>query len=411
MKINTNCDYRSCVVISGLGSHAFGSWKDRHSDHMWIRDALPEQLPGARVMLYGYDSTLANSTSSQNLGDVASRFRESLLVNIGKRTNCRPLIFIAHSLGGLVLKQAIIQMASGNSADLENLRATFAIFFFGVPNQGMDIKSLYAMVRGQVNIQLLAACDKNSSHLQELASRFQAVFDFRDSHVVSFFETDESPTAKLNEGRWSMTGDPTILVDRYSAKSGRSWEDKLSHIHPINCTHSEMVKFPEHDENCEVVLGKLKRVSELAPAVIRARCGNDTPARTLVIRKRREINVTAPNPMQKHLMSLGTSITSDPKMKDPTPIQNHLMNLGTTSISEPQTNAPNPIQKHIMDLGTPSISKPKTDAPSPFGYLMDLPKTNAPSPFEYLMDSAMPPPSEPKTKRKIRISRQGDSQN
>ncbi|KAM0794375.1 hypothetical protein BDR22DRAFT_815315, partial [Usnea florida] len=270
--------YRSCVVISGLGSHAFGSWKDRDSDHMWIRDALPRQLPGARVMLYGYDSALANSTSSQNLGDVASRFRESLLVNIGKRTYCRPLIFIAHSLGGLVLKQAIIQMASSDSADLENLRATFAIFFFGVPNQGMDIKSLYAMVRGQVNIQLLAACDKNSSLLQELANRFQAVFDFRDSHVISFFETEESPTAKLREGRWSMTGDPTILVDRYSAKSGRSWEDKLSHLHPINCPHSEMVKFPEYDENCEVVLGKLKRVSELAPAVIRARCGNGSPA-------------------------------------------------------------------------------------------------------------------------------------
>ena len=255
---------------------------------MWIRDALPEQLPGARVMLYGYDSTLANSTSSQNLGDVASRFRESLSVNIGGRTCCRPLIFIAHSLGGLVLKQAILQMASGDSTDLENLRATFAIFFFGVPNQGMDIKSLYAMVRGQVNIQLLAACDKNSSLLQELANRFQAVFDFRDSHVISFFETEESPTAKLNDGRWSMTGDPTILVDRYSAKSGRSWEDKLSHFHPINCPHSEMVKFPEHDENCEVVLGKLKRFSQLAPAVIRARCGNDFPAPNPVIRSKRE---------------------------------------------------------------------------------------------------------------------------
>ena len=182
-KINTNCDYRSCVVISGLGSHAFGSWKDRDSDHMWIRDALPKQLPGARVMLYGYDSTLANSTNSQNLGDVASRFRESLLVNVG-RTNCRPLIFVAHSLGRLFLKQAIIQMASGDSADRECLKATFAIFFFGVPNQGMDIKSSYAMVCGQVNIQLLAACDKNSSLLQELATRFQAVFDFHDSHVT-----------------------------------------------------------------------------------------------------------------------------------------------------------------------------------------------------------------------------------
>ena len=273
---------------------------------MWIRDSLPEQLPGARVMIYCYDSALANSTSSQNLGDVASRFREPLQVNIGKRTKCRPLMFIAHSLGGLVLKQAMIQMVSGDAADLENLRATFAIFFFGVPNQGMDIKALYAMVRGQANIQLLAACDKNSSHLQELADQFQAVFDFRDSHVVSFFETEESPTAKLSEGRWSMTGDPSILVDRYSAKSGRSWEDKLSHLHPINCRHSEMVKFPEHDENCEVVLDKAKRVSELAPAVIGARWGKAFEAAERATLKNPAFADLSPNqassssPLQSH---------------------------------------------------------------------------------------------------------------
>lgn len=76
-----------------------------------------------------------------------------------------------------------------------------------------------------------------------------------------------------------MSGDPAILVDRYSAKSGRSWEDKPSHLHPINCSHSEMVKFPEHDEDCEVVLGKLKRFAELAPAVIRARWKDNTVVR------------------------------------------------------------------------------------------------------------------------------------
>lgn len=125
-----------CVVISGLGSHAFGSWKDRDSDHMWLRDALPEESPGAHVMIYGYDSKLAKSTSFQNLGDVASRFRDSLQIMLGKRTNCRPLIFIAHSLGGLILKQAMVQMTSGDAADLDNLKATFAIFFSVFPPKG-----------------------------------------------------------------------------------------------------------------------------------------------------------------------------------------------------------------------------------------------------------------------------------
>lgn len=243
---------------------------------MWLRDALPEQLPAAHVLIYGYDSKLAKSNSFQNLSDVASRFRDSLQIALGKGRSCRPLIFIAHSLGGLILKQAIIQMKSGDPADLENLKSTFAILFFGVPNQGMDIRSLLAMVHGQPNLPFLATLDKNNGLLHELIENFQAVFNFRDSHVVSFYETAESPTARFNEGKWSMTGDPAVLVDRYSAKSGRVWEDKPSNLYPINCTHSEMVKFPENDEDCERVLNKLKFFAEEAPAIIRARWNDDT---------------------------------------------------------------------------------------------------------------------------------------
>ena len=136
-----------------------------------------------------------------------------------------------------------------------------------------------------------------------------------------------------------MTGDPTLLVDRYSAKSGRSWEDKLSHLHPINCSHSETVKFPEHDENCEVVLGKLKKVSELAPAVIRARCGNDLPAPRLVIRARRENDFQAPNPTQKHLISQGTSAPSESKTDNGTWIWRH-------------GNSQNRLQIQLPTLGT-----------------------------------------------------------
>lgn len=105
-----------------------------HSSYMWLRDALLQYLPNARILMYGYDSKLARSHSFHNLSDVASRFRASLR------------IFIAHSLGGLVLKQAIVQISSGDAADSRNFKATYAILFFGVPNQGMDISFLLAMV-------------------------------------------------------------------------------------------------------------------------------------------------------------------------------------------------------------------------------------------------------------------------
>ncbi|KAH7016032.1 uncharacterized protein B0I36DRAFT_336429 [Microdochium trichocladiopsis] len=60
------------VAISGLGGHAFGSFKEHGGEHMWLRDALPGDLVGeqtsqpmARVMIYGYASAVAGSTSFQ----------------------------------------------------------------------------------------------------------------------------------------------------------------------------------------------------------------------------------------------------------------------------------------------------------------------------------------------------------
>ena len=54
----------SVIAITGLGGHAFGSWRSRFSTErpldrpMWLRDFLPQRFPGARVMTYGYGSSL-----------------------------------------------------------------------------------------------------------------------------------------------------------------------------------------------------------------------------------------------------------------------------------------------------------------------------------------------------------------
>ncbi len=232
---------------------------------MWLRDALPRDLPEARVLIYGYESKLDGSTSFQNLGDIVSKFRASLREirrNVGQR---RPFLFIAHSLGGLVLKQAVVQMAgSKNKDDALPLEATSDILFFGVPNQGMDITSLYPMVHGQLNMALLATLGKNNDHLENLVVKFNEVSSSRFYKIVSFYETLSSRTARMDSsGKWSMSGDHTVLVDRQSARSGR-WDEAL----PINRTHSDMIKFDRSDDVYNIVCGHLKRNIMQASAVI-----------------------------------------------------------------------------------------------------------------------------------------------
>ncbi len=46
---------------------------------MWLRDSLPRDLEGVRVMIYGYNTGTAKSSSFYDLEALASIFRRSLL--------------------------------------------------------------------------------------------------------------------------------------------------------------------------------------------------------------------------------------------------------------------------------------------------------------------------------------------
>jgi protein SERAC1 len=180
-------------------------------------------------------------------------------------------------------------MSEGDDLDKANLRATYGALFFGVPSQGMDISSLVPMVGDQPNRYFLESLGKESEILQEQRLRFPKAFDFRDSEIISLFETQESPTAErvswstspytnpdtkihIQRGeKWSMTGKPTVLVDSASATHSRPWELEDRYVQAINRSHSDLVKFTKQDEDYEVVLHHLRRFSSVAVNVVRDR--------------------------------------------------------------------------------------------------------------------------------------------
>jgi hypothetical protein len=66
------------IALSGLGGHAFGSFKAVDGPFMWLRDALPRDVSGARIMIYGYDTNLLSSKSFQTLKDLGKNLRDNL---------------------------------------------------------------------------------------------------------------------------------------------------------------------------------------------------------------------------------------------------------------------------------------------------------------------------------------------
>ncbi|KAL6404711.1 hypothetical protein AUP68_11539 [Ilyonectria robusta] len=254
------------IAISGLGGHAFGSFKERGGAFMWLRDALPFDIPTARTMIYGYESTVVQSENIQNLEDLATSFCNSLLALLDGPT-MRPILFIAHSLGGLIVKEALIILSKSNREDHTRLnRAVYGIAFFGVPHDGMDISSLIPMVGDSPNRFLVESLSRiNSQILSTQHREFHTALGRQgNSEVICFYETIQSPTAQKDKhGNWKMEGPKAVLVTKSSATHCRSWENGPEHICAIAGTHSNIVKFGpqdhEYDKACESLRGLATR--------------------------------------------------------------------------------------------------------------------------------------------------------
>ncbi|CAF3520864.1 unnamed protein product [Fusarium graminearum] len=79
--------------------------------------------------MYGYKSSVANSNNFQNIEDLATSFHSSPRI-LADSPTARPVIVVAHSLGGLIVKQALISLSNSKHEDDERpTRAVYGIMF------------------------------------------------------------------------------------------------------------------------------------------------------------------------------------------------------------------------------------------------------------------------------------------
>lgn len=68
----------SIIAVTGLGGRPFASWQNNEGT-MWLRDFLPQQVPGIRVYTYGYASALKGSPSRASIQDFTDGFTRAIL--------------------------------------------------------------------------------------------------------------------------------------------------------------------------------------------------------------------------------------------------------------------------------------------------------------------------------------------
>ena len=216
------------IFVHGLGGHAYGTWQHGDNDGLWP-GWLAQDVPGLCTWTMSYAAPPTNWLgNAMPLQDRAVNLLERLLVEPGLSDG--PLIFVCHSLGGLVVKQVLRQASDQRTRRPEAealLGRVRAVIFIATPHKGSAQATWMDWLRLVVwPAMTTRALARNDPQLRELNTWYR---NWSDGVV---------PPLKhqiFYESRPSAAG---LIVDEDSADPGFAEAVAV----PIDANHTEICK-------------------------------------------------------------------------------------------------------------------------------------------------------------------------
>ncbi|WP_245287009.1 tetratricopeptide repeat protein [Bradyrhizobium sp. Tv2a-2] len=168
--------------MHGLGGHHYDTWRSSTAQKLWNADEtfwplwLANENPGLDIYVVSYSAPVSRfSGMAMHLTDQASNIVERLLAEPALAHG--PLIFIGHSLGGLMVKQLLRSADSKAQNDIRAdalIKRVEKVAFLGTPHAGSDLASwgdrLRIMVRPSA---ATASLVRNDPNLRDLNSWYR----------------------------------------------------------------------------------------------------------------------------------------------------------------------------------------------------------------------------------------------
>jgi len=144
------------VAVHGLNGHPLKTWTE--DGVIWFSDLLPKQLPDfdIRACTFGYNSRVLFSGTAFQIRDFAMQLLSSLYLKRAETgTENIPIVFICHSLGGVVFKK-MLSIAHERESLYKTIKtSTKSVIFFGTPHSGSDVAKLTRVLRNIFNFSTL----------------------------------------------------------------------------------------------------------------------------------------------------------------------------------------------------------------------------------------------------------------
>jgi WD40 repeat protein/pimeloyl-ACP methyl ester carboxylesterase len=256
-------DHRTVDIlfIHGLGGTSLRSWcRDRDLDNLWPQLWLPHELPTARILTFGYNTHFASKKeqASSTIGDFATDllFRMKYGENTPERLGQVPIVVVAHSMGGLVFKNAFLQ-GHLNSEFRDIMSMIKAVLFLATPHRGTDLAETLNKV---LSTSIFGHSPKE--YVSELARRSPTIDDLNEAfrhhasklRIFSFYETLTTAMGPIS----------AMILDKSTAVMGYPSETAT----PLTANHHNVCKFTSiEDPNYTSVVGALRSVAGVAAAI------------------------------------------------------------------------------------------------------------------------------------------------
>lgn len=262
---------------------------------MWLRDRIPHAQPNARIFLYEYNSSPVFGSSQRRFSDEANQFLEYLRLKRRKDTK-RPLLLLGHSLGGILIKQALVN-AINNPRFHDIQVATYGLIFFGTPHggpgDGWQIMFGKASVRiaqslpGMTSNDIMEALKKGSLFSHTLQDQWRHQLD--QYQIVTFYEGIGDVKAFITAIDVGCANAQQV-VPQHSATLGLPG-DRESQIR-IQAKHGDLCRFDPDvvmdERNYELVEGNVLELCEMASQI------GETNHPTMDTKQEKASNPTSP---------------------------------------------------------------------------------------------------------------------
>ncbi|KAI0437710.1 ribonuclease-like protein p/mrp subunit [Xylaria telfairii] len=199
------------VAVHGINGDAFNTFSSKSNNRFWLGDddMLPRDVKNSRIMTYRYPASVAKllgGTSSDRILQHAHTMIAELVADRElENATERPIIFVCHSLGGIIVKRALVYSASRTGRHISHLHSiyvsTYGILFFGTPHQGSGTANIATFAQRIIDVllpsklvdtqaQLLDALKEGSEVLQETTDNFAPLM--KDLRIYFFWEQEKT---------------------------------------------------------------------------------------------------------------------------------------------------------------------------------------------------------------------------